>query len=167
MKKKRGSIAAIVMLVLSTWMVHAADKKGPIDAGPEQTVSAPVISEAWARATVPGQPVGGAYLKIRSIVPLTLVRIESDAAKIVQVHTMQMDNGVMKMREHGPLDIPAEKTVELKPGGLHLMLLGLKQALKAGDSILLKVTFVNANHVETTTVVNAEVRQIGQPAKGS
>ncbi|HCY62230.1 MAG TPA: hypothetical protein DHV59_05250 [Oxalobacteraceae bacterium] len=123
---------------------------------------APVITDAWVRATVPGQPVGGAYMKIDSTTPATLVHVETAVAKEVQVHAMHMDNGVMKMREHGQLAIPAGKTVELAPGGLHLMLLGLKQPLKAGDTISLKMTFIDANKAKTTSVIKAPVRPIGQ-----
>lgn len=78
------------------------------------------IDEPWARATVPGQPVGAAYMKISSTSTSTstarLLSAESDVAKEVQVHTMHNHDGVMKMREHGQLDIPAGQTVSLAPG---------------------------------------------------
>lgn len=143
-------------------MVHAADKNGAELVATAQTVRTPVITEAWARTTMPGQPVGGAYMKISSERDVTLFHVETDVAREVQVHTMHIDKGVMKMREHGPLEIPAEKTVTLAPGGLHMMLLGLKQQLKIGDSISLVMTFVDSNKAKTTTVIKVPVRPIGQ-----
>lgn len=80
----------------------------------------------------------------------------------VQVHDMQMHDGVMKMREHGRLDIPAGKTIELAPGGMHLMLMGLKKPLKAGDAISVKMTFVGANKGKIALIVTVPVRPIGQ-----
>ncbi|OGS97775.1 MAG: hypothetical protein A3K04_02285 [Gallionellales bacterium RBG_16_56_9] len=162
-----GGIVVTLLVGLTSLTVHAANQRATEKTTSAQAVRAPVITDAWTRATVPGQPVGGAYMKISSPTPVTLIHVETDAAKEVQVHIMHMDNGVMKMREQGPLAILAGKTVELAPGGLHLMLLGLKQALKAGDTITLKMTFIDANKVKTTSVIKAPVRPIGQSAKGS
>lgn len=157
-----GSIAVTLLGGLFSSTVYATNQRTVEKAASAQAVGAPVITDAWARATVPGQPVGGAYMKISSPTVVTLIHAETDVAREVQVHTMHMDNGVMKMRERGPLAIPAGKTVELTPGGLHLMLLGLKHALKVGDTITLKVTFVDANKAKTTSVIKAPVRPIGQ-----
>lgn len=120
------------------------------------------INEPWARATVPGQPVGAAYMKISSTSAARLLSAETDAAKEVQVHTMHHHDGVMRMREHGQLDIPAGRTVELTPGGLHLMLLGLKKPLAAGDTLTVKLTFEDAKKVKSTSVVAVPVRPIGK-----
>lgn len=120
------------------------------------------IIEPWARATVPGQPVAAAYMKISSTSATRLLSAETDVAKEVQVHTMQNHDGVMKMREHGQLDIQAGQTVELAPGGLHLMLLGLKKPLAAGDILTVKLTFEDARKVKSTAVVSVPVRQIAK-----
>ncbi|GIZ51900.1 copper chaperone PCu(A)C [Noviherbaspirillum aridicola] len=120
------------------------------------------INEPWARATVPGQPVGAAYMKISSTSTARLLSAESDIAKEVQVHTMQNHEGVMKMREHGQLEISAGQTVELAPGGLHLMLMGLKKPLAAGDTLNVKLTFEDAKKVKSTAVVAVPVRPIGK-----
>ena len=66
------------------------------------------------------------------------------------------------MREHGQLQIPAGKTVELAPGGVHLMLMGLKQQLVAGETISLKMKFSDAKHAESVSVVQVPVRGLGQ-----
>lgn len=120
------------------------------------------IQDAWARATVPGQPVGAAYMKISSPTATRLVKIETEAAKQVQVHNMHVHDGVMKMREHGQLDIPAGQTVELAPGGMHVMLIGLKNPLMAGETFTMKMTFQDAKNATSTSVVAVPVRPIGK-----
>lgn len=119
------------------------------------------VNDPWARATVPKQPTGAVYMKINSTSDATLLSAETPAAKEVQVHTMHMHNDVMRMREHGQLDVPAGKTVDLAPGGLHLMLLGLKKPLAAGETVPLKMTFSDAKGKRTTTV-NVPVRPFGK-----
>ena len=101
------------------------------------------VSDAWARATVPGQPVGAAYLNLTSTRGATLTRIGSDAAGTVQMHAMSEDGGVMRMREVERLELPAGQTVRLAPAGTHLMLLQLKKPLRAGESIALEFTLVD------------------------
>lgn len=120
------------------------------------------VQNPWARATVPGQPVGAVYMKISSSSPANLVSVETDAASSVQVHTMQKHEGVMRMREHGQLQIPAGKAVELAPGGVHLMLMGLQHQLVAGETISLKMKFSDAKHVQSVSVVQVPVRGLGQ-----
>ena len=81
------------------------------------------ISDAWARATVPGQSVSGAYMHIQSGVPLKLVKVESPIAAISEIHNMSMKEGVMSMSAVSSVDIPAKQAVDLKPGGYHVMLM--------------------------------------------
>lgn len=95
------------------------------------------ISNGWVRATVPGQEVGAAYLDIKSVTEAKLVKVETSVAGSVELHSMTMDNGVMKMRMLEEMALPAGKTVNLAPGGFHFMLFDLKQPLKVGS----KVTF--------------------------
>lgn len=94
-----------------------------------------VISNAWARATRPGQEVSAAYMTLKSNADLTLTHVESSAADVVEIHSMSMQNGVMEMRMLDTLALPAGKTVRLEPGGLHLMLFDLKQPLAEGRQI--------------------------------
>ena len=116
------------------------------------TVSPPF--DAWARATMPGQKVSGAYMQIRSDVDARLVGVSSPAVPRVEVHEMKMDGDVMRMREVSAVEVPAGKSVELKPGGLHIMLMGLKAPLKQGDKFPLKLKFEKAG--EVTVTVNVE-----------
>src|SRR3989441_12376110 len=101
------------------------------------------VTDAWARATVPGQPVGAAYLNLTSARGATLTRISSDTAGTVQMHAMSEEGGVMRMRELERLELPAGQTVRLAPAGTHLMLLQMKKPLRAGESIALEVTLVD------------------------
>jgi copper(I)-binding protein len=102
-----------------------------------------VVTGAWARTTVPGQPVGAAYLDLTSTRGATLTRVSSDVAGAVQMHSMREDGGVMRMRELDRLELPAGQTVRLAPSGTHLMLLQLKHPLRAGDSVALDLTVVD------------------------
>lgn len=119
------------------------------------------IGHPWARPTVGPQPTGGAYLSIenRGKNPDALVRVTSPVAREVQVHTMQMEGNVMRMREADKLTVPAGGKVEMKPGdGYHLMLMGLKQPLKAGERIPLTLTFEKAGQVQVEAVVEEKPR---------
>lgn len=131
--------------------------QGGIHAQPQK----PQIEQAWAAATVPGQPVGAAYMRINSQEPLSLMRVETPAASRVQVHAMHTENGVMKMREIRELQIPASQPVELAPGGTHLMLLGLKKSLKVGERVPLTFTFRRADKTEIRVSVNAPIKPMG------
>ncbi|RJF91996.1 copper chaperone PCu(A)C [Noviherbaspirillum saxi] len=118
------------------------------------------ITDAWARATVPGQPVGAIYMKISSSTATRMVSAETDAAKQVQVHDMHMHDGVMRMREHGQLDVTPGQTVELAPGGKHLMLMGLTKPLVAGESVTVKMTFEDAKNKKSTSIVTVPIRAL-------
>lgn len=98
------------------------------------------IRHAWARATVAAQPVGAAYLEITSERGATLVDLHSDAADFVEMHTMSHEGDVMRMRRVERLPLPAGQAVQLAPGGTHLMLIGLKRPLRAGESVSLVLT---------------------------
>jgi periplasmic copper chaperone A len=100
------------------------------------------IDGAWVRTTVPGQQGTGGFMTITAKQDMKLVAVSSPVAGVSEVHEMRMDGGVMTMRAlPGGLDLPAGKTVELKPGGLHLMLMDLKQALPKDITIPVTLTF--------------------------
>ncbi len=116
------------------------------------------ITDAWARATFPGQQMGAAYMKIKSDKPASLVKVETPSAKRAEIHTMYMKEGVMIMRELDSFDLPEGQTVQFSKGGHHIMLVDLKQALKAGDKVPLKLSIERGG--ETVTIeVMAEVRK--------
>jgi copper(I)-binding protein len=115
------------------------------------------ITNAWARATPAGAENGAAYLTIVSPSGDRLTGASSPVAKKAELHQAAMEGGVMTMREVPALDLPAGQPVTLKPGGLHMMLLGLKQPLRAGQSVPLTLQFEKAG----TRQVAAAVAKIG------
>lgn len=112
--------------------------------------TAPVkVDAAWARASVPGQTGTGAFMKLTAKDGAKLVGASSPAAGVTEVHEMKMEGDVMKMRAVPALDLPAGKTVELKPGGFHVMLLDLKAPLAVNTVVPLTLTFRDAKGVES------------------
>ena len=102
------------------------------------------VSNAWARATPGKAENGAAYVTIVSPTPDRLLSASSPAAKKAELHTMEMAGMVMKMRPLAGLDIPAGQPVALKPGGEHIMLMGLQQPLREGQSFSLTLNFEKA-----------------------
>lgn len=97
------------------------------------------VDGAWIRASA-SQTGSGAYMRLTATEPLTLVGVRSPVAGVAEVHEMKLDGDIMRMRALDVLELPAGKTVELKPGGLHVMLMDLKAPLQ-GD-IRVPVTLV-------------------------
>ncbi len=117
------------------------------------------VSEPWVRSTVAGQRATGAFLQITSAAGGKLVSASSPVAGVVEIHEMTMEGNVMKMRALSKgLDLPAGKAVALKPGGLHVMLMDLKQPLKAGDTVPLSLVVEGAANKRETIEVKATVR---------
>ncbi len=99
------------------------------------------VRDPWIRATVAQQQTTGMFAQITSAQGGRLVSVSSPVAGMVEIHEMAMEGNVMKMRAIGEgLELPAGKTVELKPGGYHVMLMDLKQQLKEGETV--PITFV-------------------------
>jgi periplasmic copper chaperone A len=121
------------------------------------------VSEAWARATMPGQPVSGAYMQIRSDADARLVGVSSPAVPRVEVHEMKMDGDVMRMREVKAIELPKGKTVSLQPGGFHIMLMNLQKPIATGDVIPLTLV-VESGGKRQTVEVRAEARAMGSGA---
>jgi hypothetical protein len=115
------------------------------------------VTDAWARATMPGQPVSGAYMQIRSDADARLVSVSSPAVPRVEMHEMKMDGDVMRMREVKAIELPKGKTVSLEPGGFHIMLMNLQKPIAAGDVIPLILT-VESGGKRQTVELKAEAR---------
>ena len=136
----------------------------PTKAPPVATAATPVtISNVWAKTTVPGGAVSAAYMQIKSAKPVKLVKVETAIANIVEIHDMKMNDGVMEMKALDAVDIPANKVVELKPGGMHVMLIKVKQPINKGDKIPLTLTFEGADKKSFTMNVEAS----GQEKSGT
>jgi hypothetical protein len=142
----RAGIALIASVLLLAPLLSLADADVKVK-----------VTDVWARATVPGQSVAAAYLNVVSGGPAALVRAESPVAKTVELHEMKMDGSVMKMRAIPKIELPAGKPVKLEPGGLHVMLIDIKQPLKVGDKVPLTLVFDAGGKTEKVNV-DAEVR---------
>ena len=121
-----------------------------------------VITQAWSRATPGGAKTGGGFLTIenRGSTPDKLVSVSADVAGKVELHGMAMDGGVMKMRPvEGGLTIDPGKTVKLAPGGMHLMMMDLKNPLKQGEKVPVTLQFEKAGKVAVTL----DVQGVGAP----
>lgn len=116
--------------------------------------SSVAVEKAWSRATAEGASTGAVYFILKNGGPADrLVAASAPVAERVELHFMSMEGGVMRMRELPAIEVPAQGTVELKPGGLHLMLVGLKQPLREGDRYLLTLKFEKAGTVQVPVTV--------------
>src|SRR5215475_7002765 len=124
-------------------------------------VSAQVnVSDAWVRGTVPGQKATGAFMQLKSADGGALVSVQSPVAGRVEIHEMRMEGNVMRMRAIPKLELPAGQTVELKPGGYHVMLLDLKAPLKKGDTVPITLKLRGKDGTPQEIQVKAEVRDL-------
>ena len=116
------------------------------------------IERPWARASAPGQAVGGGFMTIlhQGATEDRLVSATTPIAREVQIHTMNMDGGVMRMRPvEGGLAIPAGGRVVLQPGGLHLMFMELSAPLVAGSTFPVTLRFANAGDIKVEFNIEA------------
>lgn len=118
------------------------------------------VSDAWVRGTVEGQRATGAFMKLAPATDQKLVAAASPVAKIVEIHEMSMDGGVMKMRAIPKLDLPAGRATELKPGGYHVMLMALTRPLAEGETVPITLTLEDAAGKRQSIEVKASVRPL-------
>ena len=123
------------------------------------------VKDAWVRGMVAQQKATGAFMQVTSAQPARLVSISSPAAGVVEIHEMTMDKGVMKMRAVQALELPAGKTVDLKPGGYHVMMMDLKQPLKDGDTVPFTMVIEGADKTKSQVEVMAVVKALTAPAR--
>lgn len=130
-----------VCLALSGGVAVAADAAGAAPAAPKAEAAAgPVaVDGAWIRATVKGQTATGGFMTLRSSQPLTLVGFSAPGVSVAELHEMKMEGDVMRMRAIKSLPLPAGQAVTLRPGGHHLMLMGLTAPLSAGSVVQLEL----------------------------
>ncbi len=119
------------------------------------------VEKPWVRGAVPGQLATGAFLDITSVKDAALVKAESPVAATVEVHAMEMKNNLMTMREVPKIDLPAGKQVRLAPGGFHIMLMDLKQPVKNGETVPIRLTIEYPDKKRETIDVRAQVRGLG------
>jgi copper(I)-binding protein len=119
------------------------------------------VDNAWVRGAVPGQLTTGAFLDVTSKADAKLVKVESPVAAVVEIHVSEMKNDLMTMRAVPSVALPAGKPVRFGPGGYHIMLMDLKQPVKNGESVPLKLTVEGADGKRETVDVKAQVRGVG------
>lgn len=124
------------------------------------------VSGAWSPETPPGASVGAGYMTIRNGTGTddVVIAMESPVAASIEIHTMTMDDGMMRMRKIENLEVPAGEAVVLKPGDMHLMLIGLGSPLAAGERYPLTLTFKVAGKVQTEVEVRGSGAAKGDPS---
>ena len=112
-----------------------------------------VVENPWARESV--TRTGAAYLTVRNAGAADdrLIGVASEVADRAELHGSEMQDGVMRMRPVEAVEVPAHGQAALEPGGLHIMLIGLKAPLEEGGSFALTLTFENAGEVEVVTTI--------------
>lgn len=154
----RAPILAAALLTLAAC--------GPTGPAAPATVQ---VSDAICRPTPVGRQTTGCYLTLTSDTDDRLASVTSPDANIVQIHESRIESNMMMMRElREGLPLPAGQAVALAPGGTHLMLLGVKQPLVAGDTVSLILTFATSAPLEVTATVGqpavAEYDHVADPA---
>ena len=140
-------------------MAHVQLATADMPAGDPVIVGDLEITQAWIRATLPGQPAAGGFLTVENKGKEAdqLLSASSTLTAATQIHEMKMDGDVMKMAELADgIEIPAGGKVELKPGGYHIMFLGLDKQVMEGETVKITLTFEKAGAVE--------VELLAQPA---
>jgi copper(I)-binding protein len=116
------------------------------------------VKGAWARPAVAGQSGTGAFMQLRSSEGARVLGAASAVAGVVEIHEMKMDGNVMRMRAMPTLELPAGKPVELRPGGLHVMLMDLKRVLQPGEKFTIELRIERKDKSLVTQPVEVEVR---------
>ncbi len=132
-----------------------------------QSAAPATVEGAWARATVAGQKASGAFMRITASEPLQLLRAETPMAGHAEVHEMKMDGSVMRMRALPQLDLPVGQTVELSPGGHHIMLMDLKAPLTKDTQLPLTLVFKDAKGAEQRMQLQLPVATKAPGASGA
>ena len=118
------------------------------------------VENAWVRSTVPAQQATGAFMRLVSPADASLVAVASPSAANVEIHESSMQDGVMRMRAVPRVALRANQALDLKPGGHHVMLMGLRGPLNAGERVPITLTFEDAKGKRSTVEVSAAVRPL-------
>ncbi|MFN7121454.1 MAG: copper chaperone PCu(A)C [Hydrogenophaga sp.] len=146
---KKIIIATLLSLTASAWAQAPAKVE---------------VKDAWVRATVAQQTSTGAFMQLTAQADTRVMQVSSPIAGVVEIHEMAMDKDVMKMRAVPALPLPAGKTVELKPGGYHVMMMDLKGPVKAGDVVPVTLVLESKDGLRSTLEVKATARPLGNAA---
>lgn len=154
MKRLVGTVLGLALSTLSLPALAGEARLGAIE-----------IKDAWARATPPKAPAGGAFVTIVNTGTAidNLVGASAAVAKTVELHTHLAEGDVMRMVAVGSVEVAPGKAVAMGPGGLHVMLIGLNAPLKEGTSFPLELTFLHAGKVTVTV----DVKPVGAMGPGN
>lgn len=144
---KKIGLPLLSAMFIASVLISACSKQDSIE-----------IKNQWVRASNDGQDVSAAYMTIVSNEDTSLIAIDSDVADAIEIHSMSMENGVMKMRMLDTLDLIADKPTELSPGGFHLMLFDLKKPLTAGKEAHFTLHFKNKAGQEKTISITSPIK---------
>ncbi len=144
---KKIGLPLLSAVFIASILISACSKQDSIE-----------IKNQWVRASNDGQDVSAAYMTIVSNEDTSLIAIDSDVADVIEIHSMSMENGVMKMRMLDTLDLIAGKPTELSPGGFHLMLFDLKKPLTPGKEAHFTLHFKNKAGQEKTISVTSPIK---------
>ena len=144
----RALVLAVLLVAAPSWLAQVHATEAPI-----------VVRDGWSRATPGGARVGAGYLVIENHGDTQdrLVAAELSVAGKVEIHESTESGGVARMRQVPDVPVPAHGTVELRPGGLHLMLMELRNPLREGDRLDGELVFERAGRI----AVRLQVRKIG------
>lgn len=141
---------------------HSHDKKEmKHEHGKKHGMGTIKITAPWIRSTAPGAPSSAAYFTLTntSSMPISIIAASSDIAERVEIHEHTMTDGVMKMQEVSGVTIPAKKRVEFKPGGYHVMFMGLKDAVKEGDKVTITLRFDNDTELTIDAIAQKKAKE--------
>jgi periplasmic copper chaperone A len=146
---RRVSLVVVVMLIVLALAACA---------GSGGTTGGITVSDAWARTSPMMERAGAAYMVLQNsgAAEDKLLSVESDVAKTIELHETKEMNGMMAMSPVPNIPVAAGGKTELKPGGLHVMLIGLTRELKAGDKVQLTLNFEKAGKVPVTMEVKEQ-----------
>ena len=148
---KRRNVVSLVATICLSGLAHAQV----------------TVEEPWIRATAPGQTVAGGYMKLKSVKSSALVAVSTPFTARAEIHEMSMKAGVMRMRGVSRVDLPAGKTVELKPGSYHLMLMNLERPLREGETVPITLVFEGPDGKRERVEIKASVRDVRPGPHGS
>lgn len=157
----------ILMLSFAACAISASAKDSTPDQKSLLNENNVSIQNAWVRPTRAGQDVGAAYMTFTSHQDTTLVHVDSNVTKTIEIHSMSMKNGVMKMRMLDTLELRAGKPYKLEPGGFHLMLFDLKKPLTVGEQVSFELTFINSDNAEFKQKIKCMVKTTEDAAEST
>jgi hypothetical protein len=137
----RGLLAALLFLLVG---IVLADGTGSLE-----------VSGAWARPTAPGATTGAVYLRLHNLgnQMVTVLGVRSTIADLAEIHRTTMTQGMMGMVPVGGVTISPNEVVELQPGGMHIMLIGLKESLDAGAQFPLRLELMGGEELSVEVMV--------------